>query len=85
MNKDHIKSLIAQIEFGHERGHKCEHSEAELERLKGLLNDESYAFADLVAHCKSKSQLESLVLEQKGIDIDKRKKLKDLKVDALEM
>jgi len=37
MNKDHIESLIAQIEFGHERGHKCEHSEKELKRLKGLL------------------------------------------------
>jgi hypothetical protein len=83
MNKDHIESLIAQIEFGHERGHKCEHSEKELKRLQSMLSGDTESFADLVNKCKSKNELESLVLEHKGIDIDKRSKLKDLKIEVL--
>lgn len=36
-NIDHIKSLIEQIEFGHKRGIKDEHSVKTLKKLKAQL------------------------------------------------
>ena len=86
MNKDHIESLIEQIEWGHKIGHKCDHSEKELKRLKGLLKPKDIAkltWKEKVSKCKSRNDLEKLVLDEKKIDIDKRKKLKDLKEYAL--
>ena len=86
MNKDHIESLIEQIEFGHERSIKCAHSEAKLADLKSLIEEvpkEPLAWADQVNDCKSKKALEKLALDEKGIDLDLRKKLKDLKEHAL--
>ena len=37
VNIDHIKSLIEQIEFAHERGIKDEHSKKTLKELKAKL------------------------------------------------
>ena len=80
MNEDQKMEAIKQLELQAKLYGLSSDGEKLLNRLKG-----GSTWAEKVNACKSKAKLETLVLGEKGIDIDKRKKLEDLKAEALSM
>lgn len=40
---------------------------------------------DAIAECEDKGELESLIMSVKGVDLDKRKSLENMKADALQV
>jgi hypothetical protein len=81
MNKDQKNELIKQLEDQVKRFPKDKAAAEALSKMKGSGDD----WEEQVKACKSKNELETLVKTEKQIDIDKRKKLKDLKAEALDL
>lgn len=77
MNEDQKMEAIKQLELQAKLYGLSSDGEKMLDKLRG--GD----WSSKVNACTSKAKLEALVMEEKGIDIDKRKKLSDLKEEAL--